>query len=30
MRLNDEYWRRRKDGWHGTRVEEVLRDRDVA
>ncbi len=29
-RLTDEYWRRRKDGWHGTRVEDVLRERDVA
>ena len=29
-RLTDEYWRRRKDGWHGTRVEDVLRERDIA
>ena len=29
-RLTDEYWRRREAGWHGTRVEDVLQERDVA
>ncbi len=29
-RLMEEYWRRREEGWHGTRAEEVLQDRDVA
>ena len=29
-RLMDEYWRRREEGWHGIRAEEILQDRDVA
>jgi len=29
-RLMEEYWSRREEGWHGTRVEEILQDRDVA
>ena len=29
-RLMEEYWRRRQEGWHGIRAEEVLQDRDVA
>jgi branched-chain amino acid aminotransferase len=29
-RMNDEYWRLREAGWHGTRVEDVLNARDVA
>lgn len=29
-RLMEEYWSRREEGWHGTRAEEILQDRDVA
>jgi branched-chain amino acid aminotransferase len=29
-RLMEEYWRRRAEGWHGVRAEDVLEDRDVA